>query len=155
MAGRVSAEPEVSQSSVATPALPTPAVHELYVNLLGKGGLWGLGYDWRPTARLAFGAVGSLYVLGGDRFVTFSPYIGIYPIVGAHHGWFVHFGPQVTRRTTASPGPEWSGMTTTGFDAELSSGYEYRNHILLRAYVMGAAGAHVVPWIGGSLGWTL
>ncbi len=46
-------------------------------------------------------------------------------------------------------------MTTTGFDAELSTGYEYRDHILVRAYVMGAAGEHVVPWLGASLGGTL
>ncbi len=72
-----------------------------------------------------------------------------------HDAWFVHLGPQVTRRTTVSPGPEWSGMTMTGFDAELSSGYEHRNHILLRAYVMRAAGEHGVPWLGASLGRTL
>ncbi len=64
VAGRVSAEPEVSQSSAATPALPAQPVHERNVDLLGKGGLWGIGYDWRPTARLAVGAVGSLYLLG-------------------------------------------------------------------------------------------
>jgi hypothetical protein len=142
----------------ATPVVAEPLqlkTQAIYVDALGKGGLWGLGYDLRLTPRFVVGAVGSMYVLGGDRFTTFSPYVGVYPIAGAHHGWFAHVGPQLQWRTTASPGPEWSGMTTSGIGAELSSGYEYRNHVVLRLYGMAAVGARVVPWVGASFGWSL
>lgn len=149
---RALAEPPSIEAVAVAPSAPA---HDVYVDLLGKGGLWGLGYDYRATMRLAVGAVGSLYELGGDRFVTFSPYVGIYPIAGARHAWFVHLGPQVVFRTTTSPGPEWPGMTTSGVDVETSTGYEYRNHILLRVYVMASAGAEVVPWLGASVGWAL
>ena len=85
--------------------------HAAYVEVLGKGGLWGLGYDFLLARRVAVGAVGSYYVLGGNRFTTVSPYLAGYPVRGAHHGWFVHGGPQIVRRTTPSPVPEWSGAS--------------------------------------------
>ena len=129
--------------------------HGVYVDAFGKGGLWGLGYDWRSSERIALGLVGSYYLVGGDKYTTLSPYLAIYPLVGVRHAWLVHLGPQLIRRTVSSPGPEWSGMTTTAFDAEISSGWEYRNHVLLRVYGMAAIADRVVPGLGVSLGWTL
>jgi hypothetical protein len=159
VARSAAADPLPAESLATAPtAAPTAADaprHAVYLDILGKGGLWGLGYEWHLRPRLAFGAVGSLYTLGGDQFLSLSPYVAGYPLLGRNHGWFIHLGPQVVRRSTPSPGPEWPGMTTTGFDAELSTGYEYRARVLLRAYVMAAAGAHLVPWLGASVGWTL
>jgi hypothetical protein len=45
-------------------------------------------------------------------------------------------------------------MTTTAWDGELSSGYEYRNQIVVRAYAMAELGTRLSPWIGTSIGWT-
>jgi len=45
-------------------------------------------------------------------------------------------------------------MSKTSVGAEVSTGYEYRNGILVRAYVMGAIGDRFVPWLGASLGWS-
>lgn len=129
--------------------------HAIYAELFGKGGLWGLGYEHALSPRLALGGVASYYVLGGDHYATFSPYLAAYPIAGVHHRWFVHAGPQVVYRKTPSPVPEWDGMSETGFSGELSTGYEYRNHVLVRVYAMAAAGDRFVPWLGASFGWTL
>jgi hypothetical protein len=128
--------------------------HAAYVDVLGKGGLWGLGYDYQATPRFAFGAVGSYYLAGGDRHLTLAPYAAAYPLGHGHHRAFVQLGPQLVRRVTPSPVPEWDGMTTTRVGAELSTGYEYRNHVLVRAYGMAAIGDHLTPWLGLSLGWT-
>lgn len=128
--------------------------HAAYVEVLGKGGLWGLGYDYQLTRRLAVGSVGSYYVLGGDHFATLSPYVAAYPLRGARHGWFVHAGPQLVHRATPSPVPEWSGASATTLDLELSTGYEYRGRVILHVYGMTAIGDRVVPWIGAGIGWS-
>jgi hypothetical protein len=127
----------------------------VFLELLGKGGLWGAGYEWR-TGRFSVGGVGSYYVLGGDRFTTLSPYVGVVPVAGDHLSWFVHLGPQLVHRSTPSPGPEWKGMTTTGFDAELSTGVEYRwSQLSIRGYALAAVGSHFAPGVGVSIGWSL
>jgi hypothetical protein len=128
--------------------------HTVFGELLGKGGLWGAGYEYAVTPRLSLGAVGSVYVLHGDRFMTLSPYVSLYPIGLHRHRWFIQAGPQLVRRSTPSPVPEWQGMATTAWDGELSSGYEYRNQIVVRAYAMAELGTRLAPWVGTSIGWT-
>jgi hypothetical protein len=128
----------------------------LYVELLGKGGLWGLGYDRQLHARWAVGAAASHYVLDHEHITSFSPYVAAYPAGGAHHRWFVHAGPQLVRVAIPSPVPEWSGSTRLGIGAELCTGYELRYHALVRVYVMATAGrGGVAPWAGVSVGWAL
>src|SRR5262245_46385931 len=141
----------------ATAASPASAraEHAIYVDLLGRAGLWGLGYDFQPRRWFAVGAAASYYSFDGDRFSTIAPYAALYPIARGHHAGFVQLGPSVVRRTTPSPVPEWNGMTTTRLGAELCAGYEYRNGLLVRAYAMASQGDHLVPWLGISLGWTL
>lgn len=129
--------------------------HAIYVEALGKGGLWGLGYDLQLSHHFAVGVVGSYYMLGGDRFTTLSPYVAAYPVRRGAHGWLVQLGPQLVHRNTPSPVPEWDGMSTTKWNGELSTGYEYRSGVLVRAYLMGAIGARFAPGVGLSLGWTL
>jgi hypothetical protein len=135
------------------PAAAEPK-HTLYVEALGKGGLWGAGYDYQLSKRFAAGAVGSFYMLGGDQFLTFSPYIAAYPAIHGAHRWFVQLGPQIVHRSTPSPVKEWDGMSTTGVAGELSSGYEYRRGVLVRVYAMASYGVHFAPGIGISLGWS-
>jgi hypothetical protein len=129
--------------------------HALYLELLGKGGLGGVGYDLELSARYGAGAAASFYVLDDQRILSFSPYASIRLLGDACHRWFVHAGPQVARVAVRSPVPEWPGTTSTGVGAELSSGWEYRNRVLVRVYAMAAAGrGGVQPWIGVSVGWT-
>ncbi len=127
----------------------------LYAELLGKGGAWGIGYDHELSGRFAVGAVASFSPLDGQRLYTLSPYLGMTLVGRGHHHWFVDAGPQVERLVTPSPVPEWKGMTSTDFGAEMSSGYEYRDHFLFRIYGEAIAGARgVEPWVGISIGWT-
>lgn len=147
-----SADPDIHATGT-TPAEPS-ADHAIYVDVLGKAGLWGLGYDWRHR-WFAIGATASYFSFDGDRITNFAPYVAAYPIGrGRHHG-FIQLGPTVSRRTTPSPVAEWDGMTTTQLGGELCAGYEYRNHVLFRGYAMVSKTEHVMPWLGVSLGWTL
>lgn len=131
-------------------------VHTIYVEALGKGGVWGLGYDLRISERLAAGIVGSYTMLDGQHLFTASPYLSYVPI-GVRHRWFIDAGPQVIYTNTPSPVPEWTGTSDAGIGAQLSSGYELRGqHLMFRAYAMGVVGkSGVAPWFGTSLGWAL
>jgi hypothetical protein len=131
------------------------ARHAIYIDVLGKAGLWGAGYDWQFRHRFAVGAAASYYSFDGDHVTTLAPYVAAYPLERGHHRGFVQLGPTAVRRTTPSPVPEWSGMTTTRIDAELCAGYEYRNRVLVRVYAMASEGDHLAPWLGASFGWTL
>lgn len=154
MSPRLGAEPDpLGVESHDGVAAGHPIHHALYVDALGKGGLWGIGYDATFRERFSIGFVGSFYMLGGDRFYTASPYVGVYPARGDRHAWFLHLGPQMVVRDTPSPVPEWSGMTSTSFCGELSTGYEYQRGVLFRAYAMVTAGARLVPGLGISVGW--
>ena len=134
-----------------------PAVsHAAYVELFGKGGLWGVGYDAQFHEHLAVGAAASFYVIDGQRVFSVSPYLAAYPLGEGRHRWFLHAGPQLVRVSTPSPVPEWDGTSSTGIGGELSSGYEYRHGLLVRVFAMGTIGkGGLAPWLGVSLGWSL
>lgn len=148
----------ISTSASADPALRAesePAPHAIYVDVLGKAGLWGVGYDGHIGRWFALGAAASYYSFDGDHITTLAPYVAAYPIGRGHHRGFLQLGPSLTRHTTPSPVPQWDGMTTSQVSEELCAGYEYRNHVLLRAYAMVSRGEHLMPWLGASFGWTL
>jgi hypothetical protein len=162
VAATASADPDVSTSpttvtQTAPGATATERPHAVYLDVLGKGGLWGLGYDYQALPWLAVGGVVSWYSLNGEHFTTLAPYVQATLFTRGHSHLFTQLGPQIVREATPSPVPEWMGTSTTGIGAEVSAGYEYRNHILLRGYVMGVADKAdgILPWLGGSIGWTL
>lgn len=159
IAAATSAPPPVIERAtddLATDAADRPRRHAVYVEVLGKGGLWGVGYDYLATRHLAIGATGSFAGYGGEHMLTFAPYLSIYPLPRPRHRWFIHAGAEVAHLSRPSPVPEWPGTSSTGVGASLATGYELRTRVLIRAYAMVTAGAGgVAPWLGGSLGATL
>lgn len=126
--------------------------HTIYVELLGKGGLWGLGYDVLVHPRLAAGATASFLAHDDERQLSLNPYLAVYP-VGERHRWFVEAGPQLVHVTRMSPVPEWPGQRDTGVGGAAGSGYELRGRIVFRAFGMIIIGKHgASPWLGLSLG---
>lgn len=128
--------------------------NDLYFEVLGKGGLWGLGYVRHIAPRVQLGAVGSGVSLEGERAVTFNPYLGFYIV---HHGrsaWFADLGAQFAHVWSVSPVPEWSGSSDSGVGGFLSTGYEFRSRVIVRVFVHGVAGkGGVLPWLGAGVGW--
>jgi hypothetical protein len=146
--------PSPTEASASAPSLALD--HSIYVELLGKAGLWGLGYDYQFHPRFAAGATASFYILDGERIFNFSPYLTAYLVGLGHHRWFVQAGPQLSYVQTPSPVPEWPGSSATGVGADLCSGYEYRARLLVRVFGMATLGQDgISPWLGVSLGWTL
>ncbi len=128
----------------------------VYVEMLGKGGLWGAGYDRQITRRFGAGVAASFYVIDHERVSSLSPYVAAYLLGHARHRWFVHAGPQIVHVAIPSPVPEWDGTSTTGLGFEASTGWEYRNRVVIRAFGMAAVGkGGVAPWLGMSFGWSL
>lgn len=128
--------------------------HAIFLELLGKGGLWGLGYTHQLHPRLAVGGVASFTLLDGQRIYAVSPSLTAY-LVGTHrHRWFVDAGPQFVRISTPSPVPEWSGTSSNGVGGQVATGYEHRSHVLVRAFAMAAFGkGGIAPWLGADVGW--
>jgi hypothetical protein len=127
--------------------------HSIYVEALGKGGLWGLGYGHQLSKRIALGAVASMWMLDEQRVYNASPFLTIYPLGTGRHRLFVDVGPQLIHVSTPSPVPEWMGSSSTGVGGQVSLGYERRGPLLVRIFAMGAAGKEgVAPWIGLDVG---
>jgi hypothetical protein len=139
---------------LATPSRADPP-RGVYAELLGKGGLWGLGYDQQLSPRFSLGVVGSIFVRERQRYASFSPYVGVYILRWcAHHGWFADAGLQLAHTWATSAIPEWDGDSSTGIGATLSTGYEYRNGVIARVFAHGAAGkGGILPWAGVGFGW--
>jgi hypothetical protein len=145
------AEPE--RTSPEAPVATTTSRHSIYVEGLGKGGLWGLGYGYQFSKRWAIGAVVSAWMLDGQRVYTASPFVTLYPLGTRRHRLFVDAGPQVVRVSTPSPVPEWMGTSSTGVGGQVSLGYERRGPLLVRVFAMGVAGEKgIAPWIGVDMG---
>ena len=134
---------------------PTLPKHAIYVEVLGKGGVWGLGYQQDLRPWLGLGAVASFIVLDGQWISTLAPYLTAYPLGRGQHRWFVDVGPEVVYLVTPSPVPEWAGTSDAGVAGHLSSGYEFRGSVFVRAYAMGIVGRYgIAPWAGVSIGWS-
>lgn len=143
--------PSPARSAAAASA---PGRHAIYVEGFGKGGLFGLGYDYHVHPRVSFGGVVSYYGLRGEHVFAAAPYVGVNLVGVRRHRLFAHFGPLLVHLYTPSPVIEWAGRSESGVAVELTAGYEYRNRVLFRVALMGTAGkGGVAPWAGVSLGW--
>ena len=146
----------VACALACTPAQAEPHPHAIYLELLGKGGAWGLGYDYAITPRLRIGAVASLTMLDGEQLTSVTPYAAWSILASEHHAWYVDAGPHVAHLEMPSPVPEWRGASSTGIGVDVSTGYEYRDRLLVRVFGMATiGGGGVAPWLGASIGWTL
>jgi hypothetical protein len=128
----------------------------IYLEMLGKGGLWGVGADYQITERIRLGAVASLSRVDDETLTSVTPYAAASLVRRGHHAWYVDGGPHIAHLSTPSPVPEWHGMSSTGIGFDASTGYEYRDRIVVRAFAMAAiGGGGVEPWAGVSIGWEL
>lgn len=152
----VNAEPAHDAGEPTATAKAEARPNAIYVEGLGKGGVWGVGYERHLARWLGVGGVASFTMLDGQRMYSLTPYVLVYPARSGAHGLFVDGGANIVRIDTPSPVPEWDGMTESGIGGEVSAGYEYRGKLLFRIYAQMVAGKKgVSPWGGVSIGWTL
>lgn len=128
--------------------------HLVYVEALGKGGLYGVGYEHALLPWLAIGGAGSWSALRGQHVTTLSPYAHATVVGSTHHALFGELGAIVARSSIASPVMDWDGIVTWGGGGFASLGYEHASrHVVLRAsagVAIGRGGAQ--PMVGFAIG---
>lgn len=128
--------------------------HLIYVELLGKAGAYGVGYEYTLMPWLSFGGAASYAVLGDQQITTAAPYVHSTLLGKGHRRLFGELGAIVAHSHIPSPVSDWTGMTNTGTAGFASLGYEHaRNHLVLRASGSIVAGdGGLGPMVGLSIG---
>ncbi len=139
---------------IETRVVREPTRHLVYVELLGKAGAYGVGYEYTVMRWLAFGAAASYAVLGGQRITTAAPYVHSTLFGNPRHRMYGELGAIVARSQIPSPVSDWTGMTNTGTAGFFSLGYEHaRKHLVMRASGSVVAGdGGIGPMVGLSIG---
>jgi hypothetical protein len=140
--------------AMAHPAVADEGKHLLYAEALGKGGLYGLGYEYSLTRRLALGGAASFAVIRDQQVLTVAPYLHATLLSGSRHALFTEVGAILAHSRLPSPVTGWDGMTDTGGGGFASLGWERATrHFAIRAsasLVVGEGG--LGPMIGISIG---
>lgn len=128
--------------------------HLVYVELLGKGGLYGVGYEYAIAPWLGFGGAASFAQVRGEQTFTVSPYLHLTALTGERHALFGEVGAILAHARVPSPVMGWDGVSDTGGGGFAALGWEYRrHHVVLRtsaAIVAGEGG--VAPMLGFAIG---
>lgn len=123
----------------------------VYLELFGKGGLYGVGYEHDITPTLSLGGAASYIVVRDQELTTASPYV--HARVRKH--LYVELGAVLEHSAIRSKVADWDGMSATGSGGFASVGYEGTvRKVVVRASgsaMVGAGGAS--PWVGLSFGW--
>lgn len=152
--------------AIATPSFADDAItakvtpdrpfgrHLIYGELLGKGGLYGIGYEYAMTSHLSVGGAASFSVIRDQQVTTVSPYLHATLLRGERNALFTEVGAILAHTHVPSPVPGWDGMSDTGSGGFLSLGWERgTRHLVIRAsagVVVGEGG--LGPMAGFSIG---
>jgi len=138
--------------SISNTAQP-PKKHAAYLGVLGKGGQYTVGYQFRWEKWFALGVAGSHFRIDFETLTTVNPYVLVYPYVAGNHALFVDLGPVFFRHHTKSPVPLLEDKTSFRIGTEISAGYEYnKGRFFVRPYLMVLGSVSVSLWGGVDLG---
>lgn len=124
----------------------------IYGELLGKGLIYSVGFDYALTKHIALGASFSYL----DPAVFISPYINVYPVGGWRSSLLLQAGAQLVY-SNGKPNDLLKELlwTEEGFDAggQVSIGYEFRAGFLFRVALLGMFNkTGFLPWPGLTFG---
>ena len=127
----------------------------VYVEALGKAGLYGVGYERTLTARLSLGVAGSYAVIRDQQLTTVSPYVHGTLIRGTRHALFMELGVTFVHSRLPSPVDDWDGMSDSGAGGFASLGWERSgDHVVVRTSASVVAGeGGIAPWLGVAIGY--
>jgi hypothetical protein len=132
-----------------------PGKNLVYVEALGKGGLYGIGYERTLTSRLSLGIAGSFAVVRDQQLTTVSPYVHGTLIRGTRNALFTELGAAFVHSRLASPVDDWDGMSDSGAGGFASLGWERAGeHVIVRTSASVVAGeGGLAPWLGVAIGY--
>ena len=146
------AEPTITASAPAQVEQPQNAI---YVELLGKAGPYGVGYERRITDRLWLGFAASYASVRDQQIATAAPYVHA-RLLGTRSSMFTEIGAVFVHTRIPSPVSEWDGMSDSGGGGFASLGWQRTwTHLIVRAHgslMIGEGG--VTPWGGVAIGVT-
>ncbi len=149
-ASSVSAD-ELSESADAD---EVPGKNLVYVEGLGKAGLYGVGYERTLTARLSLGVAGSFAVIRDQQLTTIAPYVHGTIVRGGPHALFTELGATFVYSRLPSTVDDWHGMSDSGGGGFASLGWERAGQrVVVRtaaSIVVGEGG--IAPWVGVAIG---
>lgn len=122
------------------------------LELLGRGGIYSVNYDYSFSKQLAIGAGVALYSSGSASVGAFPVYASYYLGENANRLMFTG-GPTLV---TASASIDSGSVKGSGLAGAIGIGYEYRGDsgFLFRAVPYLNFGAISGPWLGVSGGYT-
>jgi hypothetical protein len=137
------------------PTKPTkPRKNLAYVEVLGKAGPYGVGYERSISPRISFGGVASYALMRDQHIATASPYLHARLRGRGKHTLFGELGAVIVHSRIPSPVPEWDGVVDTGAGGVAALGWQRAGRrFVLRAHgaiLVGEGG--VAPWGGFAIG---
>lgn len=132
----------------------SPQKHLVYVEALGKGGIYGVGFERAITPRLALGVVASYSRIRGQDFATGAPYLHATLLRRGRNALFGELGAVLTHSRIISPVMSWDGASDTGGGGVAGLGWERTTRrVIVRAQGSILAGeGGVAPWAGIAIG---
>lgn len=147
------------ESSASEPAEP----HEyrrngMSLELLGRGLLYSLNYDYLVTDSLALGAGVANYSFSSGSSSASAWIIPVYAnyyLTGGKHRWFATGGANVILASGSAGGDD--RVTGSGVAGVLGGGYEYKSDggFLFRAAPYVFVGKASGAWLGVSFGYSI
>ena len=128
--------------------------HTAYVEVLGKAGPYGVGYELGVTRNLALGIAASYATIRDQQLTTIAPYVHADIVRGKRHSLYTDIGLIVVHSRVPSPVPEWDGMTDTGAGGQATLGWEWRPWRLVMRTSLGVAVGEggAAPFLGYAIG---
>ncbi len=127
----------------------------VFVELLGKGFIYGVGYDHAIFKWLGVGGSFSYFKLGDVSTVFFNPYTNFYPVGGQRSSLLMQLGASFAyfgHRHDYFLGV-WDEDEGFDFSGTFGIGYEYRRAFLFRVMLYGLFSEEgVYPWLGLTFG---
>lgn len=134
-------EPTRSSQSVA-----------IYGELLGKGLLYGVGFDINFNKWIGVGGCFSYYKLFDLQAGIVAPYVNFYPVGGIKHSMIIQGGAEIVFASDTSEefGAWGSGVGAVGL---VGMGWEFRYGFMIRIMMNGFFSQYgFLPWPGITLG---
>ena len=154
-AATAAADPETSVATRAAPAAAAPETTQLvYVEVLGKAGPYGVGYEHALVSRIALGVEGSYARLRDQDLATVVPYVHVTPLRRGANALFGELGVELAYSKLESSVPRWMGSASSSLGGVAAVGYERSwKHVVLRGAISLLAGkGGMAPWAGLAIG---
>lgn len=153
--GRPGTPPMLAGSRIRRQTTRVTRPHAVYVELLGKGFYYSVGYDHMIFKWFGLGASFSYFKAAEVPAVFVNPYVLFYPAGGIRNSLVMQLGANIAYFGNDHDFfmPVWSTEEGVALSGNFGIGYEYRGKFLFRVMGLGYFSEQgVYPWLGLTFG---